>query len=306
MGRLPGVPFFFEKLVFLFKNPLYYVCKNGGYMKHFCQQNGYQNLMSVMGVGPKVKSSNTLNNYRLTSRGVNTWPVKFCEALAHFENFSATFRNIHEAIKQLYKSDTTDGTYNNVKAVLHEAKFVSYNNSTKLWTLTDFGKAWLLWVNGAEVGPVLAWLGQEGEPCDYKVFRSFLHIYDSEIRKDESHYQKPTKTYTVQLTKDYTIEEFLNFIGGLLTHNEYVTATTHSFINIKNNSGKTIKIGSIEVASTCTAKIRTASDIHNWKLLNPEEMLSPELKMALGAYKKLNLGDRLKFLEMSQDIPCKG
>lgn len=272
-------------------------------MKYFCQQNGYQNLMSVMGIGSRVRSENRINNYRLTSRGVNTWPVKICMALAHFENFSATFRNIREAIKQLYKSDASEGTYNSAKAVLHEAKFVSYNNSTKLWTLTDFGKAWLLWVNGAEVGSVLEWLGKEGEPCDYEAFHEALHIEDSEIRKDESHYQKSTTTYVFSLIKNYTLGEFLNFIGNVLTHNNYVTATTHAFIHIKNDSGEAIRIGSIEIPSKCTAKIRTAAN-NRWTLLNPEEMLSPELKMALGAYKKLNLGDRLKFLEMSQDIPC--
>lgn len=274
-------------------------------MKYFCQQNGYQNLMSVMGVGPRVKSSNSINNYRLTSRGVNTWPVKICEALAHFENFSARFRNVREVIKELYGNEAPENTYNSAKAVLHEAKFVSYNNSTKFWTLTDFGKAWLLWVNGAEVGPVLEWLGSEGKPCDYEAFRSALHIYDSEIRKDESHYQKPTTTYTFELTRNYTIGEFLDFIGGLLTHNDYVIATTHAFIRIKNNSGEAIRIGSIEIPSKCTAKIRTAPKT-SWQLLNPEDMLSPSLKMALEAYKRLNLGDREKFLEMSQNIPCEG
>lgn len=274
-------------------------------MKYFCQQNGYQNLMSVMGVGPRVRSENRINNYRLNSRGVNTWPVKFCEALAHFENFSATFRNIREAIKQLYGTDTSDGTYNNVKAVLHEAKFTHYNNTTKLWTLTDFGKAWLLWVNGAEVGPVLEWLGSEGKPCDYEAFREALHIYDSEIRKDESHYQKPKTTYTLNLSKSYTIGEFLDWLGGMLLHNDYVIATTRAFIHIKNTAKEAIRIGNIEIPSGCTAKIRTAPNA-SWQLLNPGDMLSPALKMALEAYKKLNLGDREKFLEMSQNIPCEG
>ena len=144
--------------------------------------------------------------------------AQICFALATFPEYTARMSDIRRRIPNLKNSTQLVSA----KQICNEAKLTVYNNSTNLWTLTDFGKAYLMWLNrlnGMTVKDVFKWLGRPGEKVDNAVFEKAIWFIDCKAaakakiatEKDESNVIK-AKTVLRYSIKNETGSPYIEFI----------------------------------------------------------------------------------------------
>ena len=138
----------------------------------FADNNGIECLKSIFGMTPPMRANCSQNCYNLRRRDKGTRPAQFCLALATFPNYTANIHDIRKRIPNLQASQILL----NAKAVSREAKLTVFDNHTKLWTLTDFGKAYLMWLNGMEPTDIFRWLGKEGQKVDDETFEKVIGL----------------------------------------------------------------------------------------------------------------------------------
>lgn len=138
----------------------------------FKDNDGIECLKSIFGITAPMRANCNQNCYNLRKRNKTTRPAQFCLALATFPNYTANIHDIRKRIPNLRESQNLL----NAKAVCNEAKLTVFNNHTKLWTLTDFGKAYLMWLNGMEPTQVFSWLGEKGEKVNDAAFEEVIGL----------------------------------------------------------------------------------------------------------------------------------
>lgn len=181
----------------------------------FKDNDGIECLKSIFGITAPMESFCSQNGYNLRQRNKKTRPAQICLALATFSGYTARMSDIRKRIPNL-KSSTQ---LVSAKQICNEAKLTVYNNSTKLWTLTDFGKAFLMWLNGMAVKDVFKWLGKPGEKVDNTVFERAIWFIDCKAaakakiatEKDESNVIK-AKTVLRYSIKNETGSPYIEFI----------------------------------------------------------------------------------------------
>ena len=180
----------------------------------FKDNDGIECLKSIFGITAPMESFCSQNGYNLRQRNKKTRPAQICLALATFPGYTARMSDIRKRIPNL-KSSTQ---LISAKQICNEAKLTVYNNSTKLWTLTDFGKAYLMWLNGMAVKDVFKWLGKPGEKVDDTVFERAIWFIDCKAaaakiatEKDESNVIK-AKTVLRYSIKNETGSPYIEFI----------------------------------------------------------------------------------------------
>ena len=180
----------------------------------FKDNDGIECLKSIFGITASMESFCTQNGYNLRQRNKKTRPAQICLALATFPEYTARMSDIRKRIPNLKNSTQLVS----VKQICNEAKLTVYNNSTKLWTLTDFGKAYLMWLNGMAVKDVFKWLGKPGEKVDDTVFERAIWLIDCKAaakakiatEKDESNLIK-AKTVLRYSIKNETGNPYIEF-----------------------------------------------------------------------------------------------
>ena len=140
----------------------------------FRDNDGIECLKSIFGITAPMESFCSQNGYNLRQRNKKTRPAQICLALATFPGYTARMSDIRKRMPNLKNSTQLVSA----KQICNEAKLTVYNNSTKLWTLTDFGKAYLMWLNGMAVKDVFKWLGKPGEKVDDTVFERAIWFID--------------------------------------------------------------------------------------------------------------------------------
>ena len=181
----------------------------------FKDNDGIECLKSIFGITAPMESFCSQNGYNLRQRNKKTRPAQICLALATFPGYTARMSDIRKRIPNL-KSSTQ---LVSAKQICNEAKLTVYNNSTKLWILTDFGKAYLMWLNGMAVKDVFKWLGKPGEKVDDTVFERAIWFIDCKAaakakiatEKDESNVIK-AKTVLRYSIKNETGSPYIEFI----------------------------------------------------------------------------------------------
>ena len=180
----------------------------------FKDNDGIECLKSIFGITASMESFCTQNGYNLRQRNKKTRPAQICLALATFPEYTARMPDIRKRIPNLKNSTQLVSA----KQICNEAKLTVYNNSTKLWTLTDFGKAYLMWLNGMAVKDVFKWLGKPGEKVDDTVFERAIWLIDCKAaakakiatEKDESNLIK-AKTVLRYSIKNETGNPYIEF-----------------------------------------------------------------------------------------------
>ena len=181
----------------------------------FKDNDGIECLKSIFGITAPMESFCSQNGYNLRQRNKKTRPAQICLALATFPGYTARMSDIRKRIPNLKSSIQLVSA----KQICNEAKLTVYNNSTKLWTLTDFGKAYLMWLNGMAVKDVFKWLGKPGEKVDDTVFERAIWFIDCKAaakakiatEKDESNLIK-AKTVLRYSIKNETGSPYIEFI----------------------------------------------------------------------------------------------
>lgn len=182
----------------------------------FKDNDGIECLKSIFGITAPMESFCSQNGYNLRQRNKKTRPAQICFALATFPEYTARMSDIRRRIPNLKNSTQLVSA----KQICNEAKLTVYNNSTKLWTLTDFGKAYLMWLNrlnGMTVKDVFKWLGRPGEKVDNAVFERAIWFIDCKAatkiatEKDESNVIK-AKTVLRYSIKNETGSPYIEFI----------------------------------------------------------------------------------------------
>lgn len=184
----------------------------------FKDNDGIECLKSIFGITAPMESFCSQNGYNLRQRNKKTRPAQICFALATFPEYTARMSDIRRRIPNLKNSTQLVSA----KQICNEAKLTVYNNSTKLWTLTDFGKAYLMWLNrlnGMTVKDVFKWLGKPGEKVDNAVFEKAIWFIDCKAaakakiatEKDESNVIK-AKTVLRYSIKNETGSPYIEFI----------------------------------------------------------------------------------------------
>lgn len=181
----------------------------------FRDNDGIECLKSIFGITASMESFCSQNGYNLRQRNKKTRPAQICLALATFPGYTARMSDIRKRIPNLKNSTQLASA----KQICNEAKLTVYNNSTKLWTLTDFGKAYLMWLNGMAVKDVFKWLGKPGEKVDNTVFERAIWFIDCKAaakakiatEKDESNIIK-AKTVLRYSIKNETGSPYIEFI----------------------------------------------------------------------------------------------
>lgn len=138
----------------------------------FKDNDGIECLKSIFGITAPMRANCNQNCYNLRRRDKATRPAQFCLALATFPDYTANIHDIRKRIPNLRESQILL----NAKAICNEAKLTVFNNHTKLWTLTDFGKAYLMWLNGMEPTQVFSWLGEKGEKVNDAAFEKVIGL----------------------------------------------------------------------------------------------------------------------------------
>ena len=181
----------------------------------FKDNDGIECLKSIFGITAPMESFCSQNGYNLRRRNKKSRPAQICFALATFPGYTAGMSKMRIRISNLKNSTQLVSA----KQICNEAKLTVYNNSTKLWTLTDFGKAYLMWLNGMAVEDVFKWLGKQGEKVDNTVFEKAIWSIDCKAaakakiatEKDESNLIK-AKTVLRYSIKNETGSPYIEFI----------------------------------------------------------------------------------------------
>ena len=181
----------------------------------FKDNDGIECLKSIFGITAPMESFCSQNGYNLRQRNKKTRPAQICLALATFPGYTARMSDIRKRMPNLKGSTQLVSS----KQICNEAKLTVYNNSTKLWTLTDFGKAYLMWLNGMATQDVFKWLGKPGEKVDNTVFERAIWFIDCKAaakakiatEKDDSNVIK-AKTVLRYSIKNETGSPYIEFI----------------------------------------------------------------------------------------------
>lgn len=179
----------------------------------FKDNDGIECLKSIFGITAPMRANCNQNCYNLRRRNKVTRPAQFCLALATFPGYTANIHDIRKRIPNLKESQVLL----NAKAICNEAKLTVFNNHTKLWTLTDFGKAYLMWLNGMEPTQIFSWLGEKGEKVNDAAFEEVIGLpscYKTAAKPtaEKKAESNPVKAKTELHFKNETGSPFIEFI----------------------------------------------------------------------------------------------